>query len=558
MTKDEFLSMLSSELENLENDYRTAIQRVDYFRQVNSSSKELQDAKYQLKMIQQKINVLRRLIALPSYLRIQAMSDAEIDEYKKGKVEELELKIKEIESRVAQENEKLSQLKAEQDQLIAQFGILSGSERDRAIYRGQQLSSEIRRYDSDNPFSTFAQLKKEIEELRKQQEQIKTMTSQEIKQQLSSEIKGSRDLAQTVELTKTPIDEFTELEASVAYDPEKAQQMARLLAHYRELSDEQSQIKGRMQLVYGLPRTLVSRLTGGSYRYYYDIRTNELRDPDKLMEIVKEFEVTFKQAKASFMEQFTEHKLSKLVGREYGIDSTEVDMNFLQQHSDKLGDGELSHLQSLVEQRNKLLKKIFKTRDTKLEIESLNNRIRQEQSKIYKEIIGWYQSQSSDILGISYGVQFYSLEALKSSLERCKEDIGRSEQAITEVKEKIQQAKVEMEQQRQNYETRRNEVARQIRALGGEKHKETDISYASNQSGYNLDQIANASNRIYQGKIVNRVEQEAQKQADIKEAELRGITIEQLLKMRKTARAILDESMANTGAEEVSHGGMKM
>ena len=41
MTKDEFLSMLSSELESLEKDYRAAIQRVDYFRQVNSRGKDL-------------------------------------------------------------------------------------------------------------------------------------------------------------------------------------------------------------------------------------------------------------------------------------------------------------------------------------------------------------------------------------------------------------------------------------------------------------------------------------------------------------------------------------
>ena len=192
MTKDEFLSMLSGELENLEKDYRTAIQRVDYFRQVNSRGKEYQEAEYQLKLVQQKINVLRRIVALPAYARIQAMSDAEIEEYKKDKVEELELRIKEIESREEQAKAKLSQLKAEQEQLMAQFGSLSGSERDRAIYRGQQLSTEISRYDVNNQWGVFASLKRKIEEVRKLQEQIKAVTSQEIKQQLSSEIKDRR------------------------------------------------------------------------------------------------------------------------------------------------------------------------------------------------------------------------------------------------------------------------------------------------------------------------------------------------------------------------------
>lgn len=256
MTKDEFLSMLSSELENLEKDYRTAIQRVDYFRQVNSRGKEYQEVEYQLKMVQQKINVLRRLVTLPAYARIQAMSNAEIEDYKKGKVEELELKVKEIESREEQEKAKLSQLKAEQDQLMTQFGSLSGSERDRAIYRGQQLSAEISRYDVNKQWGVFAQLRREVEEVRKQQEQIKVMTSQEIKQQLSAEIKESHDLAQTIEWTRNPIDASAELEASVASDPEKAQQMANLLTYYRRLSDEQSQIRGRLYLGYGLPKVL--------------------------------------------------------------------------------------------------------------------------------------------------------------------------------------------------------------------------------------------------------------------------------------------------------------
>ena len=532
-------------------DYLTASQRVGYFEQVNSRGKEYQEAVFQFRMVRQKIYVLRSLVTLPAYARIQAMSDAEIEDYKKGKVEELELKVNEIESREEQEKAKLSQLKSEQDQLIAQFGSLSGSERDRAIYRGQQLSAEISRYDVNNQWGVFAQLKREIEEVRKQQEQIKAMTTQEIKQQLSAEIKESYDLSQTIDWVKNPIDASTELEASVASEPEKAQQMANLLTYYRRLSDEQSQIRGRMYLGYGLPKVLEKRLT--EYSYHYNSRTGEVNNPDKLMEIVGEFDGSFEQAKASFMEQFTEQKLSKLVGREYGIDSSEVDMDFLRQHTDKLGNGELGHLQSLVEQRNKLSKKIFKTRDTKRKIESLNNQIKQEQSKIYKEIIGWYESQSKGFLGID-GVRFYSLEALKSSLESCKKDIGRSEQAIAECKERIQKAKAEMEQQKQNYETIKTVVAQQIRTLGGEKHKETNIPYASDIADYNLDHIANASYHIYQREVVNRVQQEAQNQADIREAELRGITVEQLLQMRQQTQAIVDESMVESAEEEVSHG----
>ena len=558
MTKDEFLSMLSEELENLEEERKAARQKVEYFKAVNSKGGESQEAEYQLKIVERKVNRLKDLLTFPAYARIQAMSDIEIEEYKKEKIEELELKIKEIESREEQEKAKLSQLKAEQEQLMTQFGTLSGSERDRVISRGQQLSTEIIKYDVDNEYGVFASLKKEIEEVRKQQEQIEAMTSQEVKQQLSSEIKESDNLAQQVEWAKQPINASTELEASVGSDSEKAQQMANLLARYERLSDEQKQIKGRRYLrLLDLPPLLKRKL---SESYYYDSRDGEIRDPDKLMLIVQEFEASFEQAKASVNEQFTEQKLSKLVydredeydGYAYSYNS-EVDMEFLQQHTDKLGDGKLKRLQMLVEDRNKLSKKIFKTYNTKWEIKNLNEEIIQEKTKICEELKGWYNSQGSDILGIG-GVDFYNLESLQSDLEYLKKRIGYYEKEIDSIKEDLQKVKAEMEQQRQSYENEKTEIAQKIRALGGENHKETEMPYASDRPDYNLNSIIDSQGVVYGRNIIDRVQQEAQNQADIREAELRGITVEQLLAMRQQSQAMLGDSMTEILEEENSHG----
>ena len=59
---------------------------------------------------------------------------------------------------------------------------------------------------------------------------------------------------------------------------------------------------------------------------------------------------------------------------------------------------------------------------------------------------------------------------------------------------------------------------------------------------------------VYQKDVVDRVQQEAQNQADIREAELRGITIKQLLQMRQEAQAMVDESIIEANEESVSHG----
>ena len=240
MTKDEFLSMISSELEILKKEYQSARQRAEYFKSMDVwQDKEYREAFYQFRVVSGKIHMIEDLVSLPAYARIQAMSDAEVEEYKKDKTEELKLKIKEIESKEQQAKEKLSLLKSEQEELIAQFGSLTGSKRDENILRGKQLAKELYEYDADNQFGIFAKLKKELEEVKKQQEKIETMTQQEVKQQLSSKIKFVDKIAKEVELTKEPSD----ASKIKSLDPKKALSMAVLAKSYYKLVDKQNNVE---------------------------------------------------------------------------------------------------------------------------------------------------------------------------------------------------------------------------------------------------------------------------------------------------------------------------
>lgn len=550
MTKDEFLSMLDKEIDKLSDEYSKISATVQYYKETNYGGRELKEAEFQISMIQHKISMLRQIIALPAYARIQAMSDVEIEEYKKGKIDELELKIKEVQSREEIERSTLDQLKAERDRLIAQYGTLSADERESLITKGQQLNTQILSYDGK-----FATNQKEISELKKEQEQIKNMTSLDIKQKLSSEIKEKDQLVYILKHASEPIEASTELLASVASDPIKAQKMAQLLSSYKVISNNQEEVSGYLSLGFGLPSALVDKLT--RYHKYYQESTGYVYDPDKLMEFVQEFEKSFEQEKASFNEQFTEEKLLKLVGREYGVDSSEVDMGFLQQHTDKVEAARLEYLKSLVEQKNNLSNKFFKSKNTKSQIEYLNNTIKQELSEIYRQIIGWYQSQSRAVLGLHSNVVFYSKEALQDSLKRCESDITDAEKSIDEVKAKILSAKAEMERRRQMYETSKLDIVKEIRALGGDKYKDTDIPYADTDEGYNLSAIRASNGMIYQRDFIDKVQQEAQNQADrveadIKEAESKGITLEELLKKREETKAMVDEAVSESTDANVS------
>ena len=100
------------------------------------------------------------------------------------------------------------------------------------------------------------------------------------------------------------------------------------------------------------------------------------------------------------------------------------------------------------------------------------------------------------------------------------------------MKEIIQQSKVEKDKKVENYNIQKEDVAKEIRELAGEGHEKTPIPSYSDKSERNLNNITDASGRVFQNEVIDSVQREAQNQADIEEARLKGITVEELLQMR--------------------------
>lgn len=528
MTKDEFLSMVDSELDNLRKKEIDAERRVHYFEEIDPYGKEYENAVFQYRVIDEKITELKKFLQLPIYTRIVAMSDIEIEDYKNNKVEELELELKEIESREEETKTRFAKLKEEQDQIITGIDSLSASERDIMMAKGKQIYDEMSQINNEG--GLLAELREKKEKTRIKLEQVKAMSLFKVQDELLYQIENVVSLENEIFKINDPDGRaFAEFLASVASDSEKAHKLSGLLADYRELYDNQKYV-----LIWTdtLPKPLYNSITFIGKSNLYGAGTT-----DKMMEIVQEFKESFEQAKESFSVQFTEQKLLKLGGKRDGVESFEVDMEFLKQHEDKLSNGELEQLQNLVTQRNKLSKKILKPRSIKEECESLNNQIKQEQSKIYKKIIEWYESQCS-ILGARY-YDFKSREELSEMLSEIKKRISVSENSISFTEENILK---EMEQKRKQ-KIKRSEILEQIRTVGDEKYREVKIypEYTSDGKDKNLDKIIHDSGVVYADELKNRVRQEAQNQADMKEAELRNITIEQLLQLKNQAQAMNEE-----------------
>lgn len=112
----EFESIIVDEINNLSKELEAARQKLNYYDNLypnmSASTKyyyipgnDYHKTELKISLLNNKISRLRALIELPKYARIQAMSDIEVEEYKKNKINELEGKIKEIEI-IKEENKK--------------------------------------------------------------------------------------------------------------------------------------------------------------------------------------------------------------------------------------------------------------------------------------------------------------------------------------------------------------------------------------------------------------------------------------------------------------------
>lgn len=560
MTKEEFENIINAELDKLQAERDSAKQKVEYFSVIAPGSREYIDAKNALNFITEKINRLRECVQFPAYARIQAMSDVEIEHYKEEKVAELETKISELESKIEEAKAELAQLKAEQDLIVSKFGSLSEEEKNAAIDRGRRIRASIMSYEDTSNSGKIRSIELEIEEIRKQQEKIKKSTSQEIKYDLCSKIKGKVNIDYLIKRASLSSDQ--ELLAAVSADPEKVHEMANCILRYYQLSSEQDEIKAtNLYLPRTLPNALDEKLRFNRFYCYDDCSS---KNPKGVVSEIETYEKTFEEAKNEFFEEFTEEKLFGIATWIQG-ESDSVDMEFLRMHEDKTKSG-LQTLQSLVERKNMLSNKVFKTKNVKWEIDSLNQKIYEEEKTVYNQIMSWYQTKYShfcDILGIKiymfFTFNFHTVEVIQSQLKNARESIEESLEAIAEAKQIFVDAQAYVDEMVGKYEEAKEKLATRIRTLAGPQFANApNPAQIPSVYGRSTDVITKtihtAGTDAYTSKVVDKVQTEAQNQADATEAELRGVSLEELKQMKEQALAAANtQANPTTLAEEVDN-----
>ena len=284
----------------------------------------------------------------------------------------------------------------------------------------------------------------------------------------------------------------------------------------------------------------------------------------------------------TYRKQFTSEKLSGLIGKfdEDGKvkDSSlvNVDMDFLKLHKDKLQPSTLEDLQNLVNERSKLSDKKVKTEVINQKIRELDEQIKEKQSKIYKEIIGWYLKYDADTkdfhdssvpFALNFDVSMFShknilyeyLNAVNDSFKYIIESVKIYDSSLEAYKKEYESYKEKKKQDDLRIEPIKQEmlnVIQQIKQLVGPELDET-VEKAIESAIMDedpLDTIAKLKADELLKNIQINARKAAQKQSDMEEAKIKGITLEELYEERKTSA--LKKALTDGDGENIGTNGM--
>lgn len=245
MTKEEFEKIIESELYRLDLE-KKKLKGLEYYYKLNEDSDNLKEIKFQLNLVNKKIEKLNEIIEYHAYARYKYASAEELHQYKNNKInklnETLNYKIKELEDFQKQQEDKRqreqqesidrkNELIVERDAIILWPNI---SEKDddrlREIYKElQEIEKNINSSDVQND-EFIIQLQQEIENIMKEINGLKNFSTEEIRQQLLSTVKSSNRI-QTNKNNKIYEEIAEDPEKRVSFIEEENERNKKLIRH---------------------------------------------------------------------------------------------------------------------------------------------------------------------------------------------------------------------------------------------------------------------------------------------------------------------------------------
>lgn len=519
MTKEEFLSIINNELERLQEEEKRLVGKVDIIEKLGDSPKGLEEAEYQLITIRDKYNMIKDLVGIESIARYETMSEVEIEEYRQEEMNKIRDKIALLTSEYNKYKDKVIKLQDKLNKLID-----GGSSSDEAIRNIRVLKDQI---NENEEYKTSMNENRSKEE--KALQELKECTCEDIRKKLIAEVPNKSNIDELINLDKYNIGSFGE-------DYEKASELVNLRRKYVYLDAKYRNFE--MSRQYHV--SLLPNMVANAVRKVCD-KTNSgddyitVNDPKELLRTISTFRKYLENTIPDF-EDFKMDFLKPLVGKGdiRNISTYDIDLSYLSQFSH---GSDLTKLSDYISKRDNLNKKIVKTSKTIDDITDLNEKIRGLAYSMYRSLISHYTSEFfsfGDFLKESdfkkYGptvLNFNDEYEIEKALKDTRNTIIEATERLDSIEKEAKNHLEEYNKQKSSLEAQLEETIERIKELTGKEEVNVNTYDA------NIDKVASEVSIGYQADLLKQIREEAQKQSDLKEADIRHITLEKLYELRK-------------------------
>ncbi len=351
---------------------------------------EADETEFYFLINQYRINALTEWLMYPAFLRIKAMTEPEIEEYKaflasKLQVEqmELELKVKECEKEKTDLRDNNRKLTDDMKQM--ERGTTSYDQASRNIGSNSVQMSRLSR--------EIGECERQIRLLGEQIETITKLTPEEVKSKIIAE--KIKENAYTFEQyyqkgLKPEVQERNEIERAkekIACDPQLADKYAAAVARFNynfgQLGKLRLKVDTGLYLPDGLRKQLDKMLHG-----------KEKSTPEQLIDYVKQYFSSYEQLVEDSRAFFDHDMLEEIYKQILEIEEhrPNVDLGLLRKHSDKISSTTIKNLEYMVEQRERNEKPIWKAFDKFVygQPNDNNKEIKRQLESARDDLIEWY------------------------------------------------------------------------------------------------------------------------------------------------------------------------
>ena len=563
MSREDFLRYFDDELDQRKQEYKEAQYRIGLYKKIIPTPDEVNTARFLAVSATQRLKDIKSLWKFPLMARIEASSDAEIEDYRKSKIEKLESEMQgftyEIDSLEAQRKS----LDQERMAFITGFLTLDKNDQnhEREVFekREFELQSEADRLDKK-----IREDKGHLYDVREELKFYKNSSVEEIKENMvqeNSSIKN-RKRKNAIDFSSPIMTKDVELLASVAFDRDKSARMLELLAEHKRLIETRDSVHENVDLSgFGFNWHFFYSMVASKYAKDGHDHIIEVYNAEGLKRDLKQYIIEYDDSLELYKHQFTYEKLKRLRSPgstlKYGFeDNMEEEVNFLiEKHSDKISESDLNSLKTQLNIYKKLQRKIIKTRSTQWDMEYHLNSIHDLYCKLMKDVYTWYCENSEKVHNI-IGENFRTFhDRIIADIKFGRMDIRIQKQCEAQnyLDKELDRIDSIIKARREVYNPSIRFVESQIRRLAGPGFEDTDLTPLRRAKGTPEEIISNAVTKKYEEELADRVYTAARKDADETESKLTGKTIEQLMQERRRElenQKAYDDDMIKVTREE--------